>query len=147
MTEKPPVESCLAVTRAGAVGVPVDPESSDAVLTHHLLDSGARTVITGATQLPQVERTLRGGSLDCGPIIVGATESVPGVDDVEQLAVTPPLTLARDDLGLDETAWVLCTSGTTGRLDGPVTVELRQGHRTRRRYRRVPHAGASDRHP
>ncbi|MFJ3894664.1 MULTISPECIES: AMP-binding protein [unclassified Streptomyces] len=147
MTEKPPVESCLAVTRAGAVGVPVDPESSDAELTHHLLDSGARTVITGATQLPQVERTLRGGTLDCGPIVVGATESVPGVDDVEQLAVTPPLTPARDDLGLDETAWALCTSGTTGRLDGPVNSELRQGHRTRRRYRRVPHAGASDRHP
>ncbi|CAM5689982.1 Acyl transferase domain-containing protein/acyl-CoA synthetase (AMP-forming)/AMP-acid ligase II/acyl carrier protein OS=Streptomyces albaduncus OX=68172 GN=FHS32_006922 PE=4 SV=1 [Streptomyces griseoloalbus] len=104
------VESYLAVARAGAVGVPVDPKSSDAELTHHLTDSGARTVITGVAQLPQVRRTLGGSTLDGGLIVVGAAEPVPGTADFEELAVTPPATDARDDLGLDETAWILYTA-------------------------------------
>ncbi|MEY9996698.1 acyl-CoA synthetase (AMP-forming)/AMP-acid ligase II [Streptomyces sp. V4I8] len=40
------VESCLAVLRAGMVGVPLNPRSSDAELAHFLQDSGAAHVIT-----------------------------------------------------------------------------------------------------
>ncbi|WP_370745945.1 beta-ketoacyl synthase N-terminal-like domain-containing protein, partial [Streptomyces sp. LUP30] len=117
------VESYLAVTRAGAVGVPVDPRSSDSELAHHLLDSGARTVISGAAQIPQLLRTGRSSGLDCCLIVVGADEPVAGATDFEHLAVTPPPADARDDLDLDETAWILYTSGTTGRAKGVVTTQ------------------------
>ncbi|MDX3637733.1 AMP-binding protein, partial [Streptomyces europaeiscabiei] len=117
------VESYLAVTRAGAVGVPVDPRSSDTELAHHLADSGARTVISGAAQIPQVVRTVRSSGLDCGLIVVGAAEPMAGATDFEHLAVTAPPADARDDLDLDETAWILYTSGTTGRPKGVVTTQ------------------------
>ncbi|MGW1273507.1 beta-ketoacyl synthase N-terminal-like domain-containing protein, partial [Streptomyces sp. NPDC002491] len=117
------VESYLAVTRAGAVGVPVDPRSSDSELAHHLLDSGARTVISGAAQIPQLLRTSRSSGLDCRLIVVGAAEPVAGAADFEHLAVTPPPADPRDDLELDETAWILYTSGTTGRPKGVVTTQ------------------------
>ncbi|MET9869795.1 AMP-binding protein, partial [Streptomyces sp. NPDC006386] len=42
------VESCLAVLRAGMIGVPLNPRSSDAELAHFLQDSGAAFVITDA---------------------------------------------------------------------------------------------------
>src|ERR1039457_785808 len=39
-------EGCLAITRAGATGVPLDPRSSRTELDRALTDSGARLVIT-----------------------------------------------------------------------------------------------------
>lgn len=50
------VESCLAVLRAGMVGVPLNPRSSDAELAHFLQDGGAAHVITDAARLAQLRR-------------------------------------------------------------------------------------------
>lgn len=46
------VESVLATVRAGGVGVPLNPRSSDAELAHFLKDSGASVVITDPALLP-----------------------------------------------------------------------------------------------
>ncbi len=103
------VESYLAVTRAAAVGVPLNPQSTDPELALLLDDCAARVVITGAAQLPQVRRVL-GDRPDVVVVLVG-DESEPGFAEAagatlplwEVLASTwslrcPP----RDDLGLDE---------------------------------------------
>uniref|UniRef100_UPI000ABABB31 AMP-binding protein n=1 Tax=Streptomyces silaceus TaxID=545123 RepID=UPI000ABABB31 len=50
------VESCLAVLRAGMVGVPLNPRSSDADLAHFLQDSGAALVITDGVHHAQLRR-------------------------------------------------------------------------------------------
>ncbi|MEU8686327.1 beta-ketoacyl synthase N-terminal-like domain-containing protein, partial [Streptomyces sp. NPDC048611] len=118
------VESYAAVVRAGAIGVPLNPQSTDSELAHHLDDSGAVLVISDAAQAEQVRRiigrTTSGGTL----VVVGAASEVPGGTlRFETLATTGPQSAARDDLDLDEPAWMLYTSGTTGRPKGVVSTQ------------------------
>ncbi|MFC3352363.1 AMP-binding protein, partial [Streptomyces echinoruber] len=117
------VESHLAVTRAGAVGVPLDPQATDTELGRLLQDCDARLVIAGADQLPRLRRVLaqRPGTV---LVVVGDAEEAGGLPHYETLASTwslrdPP----RDDLGLDEPAWILYTSGTDGRPRGVVCTQ------------------------
>ncbi|MDL5205934.1 AMP-binding protein [Streptomyces sp. ALI-76-A] len=124
------VESYLAVTRAAGVGVPLNPQSTDPELAHLLADCAARVVITGAAQLPQVRRVL--ADLPDTVVILVGDASEPGFAEAadgepplwEELASTWSLRApARDDLGLDEPAWMLYTSGTTGRPKGVVSTQ------------------------
>ncbi|HET9255623.1 MAG TPA: beta-ketoacyl synthase N-terminal-like domain-containing protein, partial [Pseudonocardiaceae bacterium] len=116
------VESCLAAIRARAVGVPLNPRASDGELAYLLDDSGAVVVVTDPARLEQVGRLLPGrGRLT---VVVTGDGAVPaGAVSFEELATTEPAVPASDDLGLDEVAWMLYTSGSTGQPKGVLSTQ------------------------
>nr|AFV71334.1 PyrI3 [Streptomyces rugosporus] len=113
------VESSLAITRAAAVSVPVNPRASDSEVRQLLRD--VALVVTDERHVDQVLKTLP----DAGQarvVVTGddpATAGAPaGALMFENLAEIDPGTPARDDLGLDDVAWLLHTSGSTGHAKG-----------------------------
>ncbi|WP_369267894.1 class I adenylate-forming enzyme family protein, partial [Streptomyces harbinensis] len=121
------VESYFAITRASAIGVPLNPRSSDTELAAFLDDSGARVLITDAAHAAQLARVTRERATALDVIVCG-TEGIPadapaGSRSFETFATTEPATPARDDLGLDDPAWLLYTSGTTGRPKGVLSTQ------------------------
>jgi acyl-CoA synthetase (AMP-forming)/AMP-acid ligase II len=109
-------ESYLAVPRAGGVAVCVNPASAPDEVAHVLDDCAARIVVTDAAHLPVVRELSAAGRQVADVVVVGPA---PDGDEhsyaalLEQQAPAP-----RDCLGLDDTAWMLYTSGTTGRPKG-----------------------------
>jgi acyl-CoA synthetase (AMP-forming)/AMP-acid ligase II len=113
------VESVLAIMRAGAVGVPLDPRSPSTELAKVLDHSGARTIITDGRHLATVCAAAAKGSM----IIL--TTPNPGVDVTEgefrivsyqewvEDAEFGTSDIKLDDLGEDEEAFLHYTSGTT----------------------------------
>ncbi|MDQ3789565.1 MAG: long-chain fatty acid--CoA ligase, partial [Actinomycetota bacterium] len=101
------VESIVAISRAGAIAVPLDPALDDVELARLIADSGAETVITDA------DRAARVRALDPAPLNV-----IVDGDEFEALATTDPEEPARDDLTLDDLAFLVYTAGTTGPRKG-----------------------------
>ncbi|SEE98568.1 Acyl transferase domain-containing protein [Streptomyces sp. 3213] len=109
------VEAWLGVLRAGAIGVLLNSAASDEELAYFLDDSGAVAIVTEApVAQPAAVRQV---------IVVGRDELADGSHDFEELAGTDSGTAARDDLGLDEPAWIHYTSGTTGQSKGVVSTQ------------------------
>jgi acyl-CoA synthetase (AMP-forming)/AMP-acid ligase II/3-oxoacyl-(acyl-carrier-protein) synthase/malonyl CoA-acyl carrier protein transacylase len=105
------VEVLLAAVRAGAVGVPLSPHCTDAELASLLADCEPAVLVTDERHLPQVERVTAGlGHLR---VVLTGQDHPPADGDAA----------ARDDLGLDEPAFMLYTSGTTGAPKGAVSTQ------------------------
>ncbi|WP_053930240.1 type I polyketide synthase [Streptomyces sp. NRRL S-4] len=114
------IESYLAIVRASAIGSPFNPRATDAELAYLLEDSNARVVITDAAHAEQLGRVLTDRS-DVRVVVTG--DAPAGALRFETLAGTEPAVGPRDDLGLDDLAWMLYTSGTTGRPKGVLSTQ------------------------
>lgn len=112
------VEACLAIVRAGAVAVPISAEASPAEVAYRLADADCRLVVTGAAG---------------AELVAGVRAEVPGLSGIlradapaddphgfESLAERPAPTGPRDPGDLDAPAFIVYTSGTTGRAKGVI---------------------------
>ncbi|MDI1294239.1 MAG: amino acid adenylation domain-containing protein, partial [Methylobacter sp.] len=118
------VVGILAILKAGAVYVPVDPAYPKERLAYLLQDAGCEWLLTGTALLP---------GLDCGTM---ATICVDDVDAYGNCSNDNP----EIPLHADHAAYVIYTSGSTGKPKGVVVSHGNLMHSTRARtaYYREP---------
>ncbi|KAI0158391.1 beta-ketoacyl synthase [Pestalotiopsis sp. NC0098] len=111
------VESVLAITRSGAVGVPLDPRSPPADLARVLEHSGARAVITDDRNLATV---CAAAGKECLLLVSTPKPSVEGAGEFKTERYQDwaedddqSTNVELDNLGEDEEAFLHYTSGTT----------------------------------
>jgi len=118
------VESVLAITRAGAVGVPLDPRSPPAELANVLHHSGARAIVTDSRHLSRVRAAAEGA----GQIIIVVSSSDETIVDGKTIFVryqswAEDEECTTSDANIDEdtgaeAAFLQYTSGTTSSPKG-----------------------------
>ncbi|MER7562283.1 type I polyketide synthase [Streptomyces sp. NPDC097941] len=106
------VEGLLATVRAGAVGVPLSPRGTHAELAALLADCDPDVLVVDRRQLARIASVV--GERSPRLVVTGEGPAPEGVVHFDDLVAHGSSPGPRDDLGLDEPAWLLYTSGTSG---------------------------------
>ena len=112
------IESCFAIARAGAISVPISYDASEPEIAYRLEDANCRAIVTTAERGDLVAK-LKAHAPNLKTVI--ATNRGGSRGDAlsyENLLATTPKSLARDPALMHEPAFILYTSGTTGRAKG-----------------------------
>ena len=114
------VVAALGIVRRGALMVPISTDSSDDEVAYRLQDAGCVAVIARTDKLEQLARCCQKAPGVRHLIIDGLPEEADKspVQSFERLIATPPRREVAQSADLDAPAFLLYTSGTTGRAKG-----------------------------
>jgi long-chain acyl-CoA synthetase len=111
-------ESCLAIARAGAIGVLSGDDATETEIAYRLADANCRAVFTTAERGDLLAR-LQASAPNPGTLIV-TDRGICSAAALRyaELVTAPAQSAPRDPPSLHETSFILYTSGTTGRAKG-----------------------------
>lgn len=114
------VEAYLGVIRAGCTAACINVQSTPDHVVYVLEDTAPAAVITDAMNLEKVREALSRADVPRPTLIVDGADISGSADhhSFEALLTEDAATSPSDNLGMDEPAWILYTSGATGRPKG-----------------------------
>jgi acyl-CoA synthetase (AMP-forming)/AMP-acid ligase II len=107
------VESCFAIARADAISVPISYDATEPEIAYRLSDANCRAIITTTERADLVAKMKAGAPTQSIVILHGESPS-----QYDTLATTAPKSAPRDPTDMHAPAFILYTSGTTGRAKG-----------------------------
>jgi long-chain acyl-CoA synthetase len=114
----PWVESCFAIARAGAISVPISYDSTETEIAYRLADANCKAVFTTAERGDLIARLQTSAPNPTTLIVTDRGTCAAPALRYADLTTRLPNSTPRDASALHETAFILYTSGTTGRAKG-----------------------------